>query len=95
MKINVILALCLLVAVIHTARCFSVLEPKNVEEQDDPTANDEAGHVREKRGQCCNFFNTKCCCKVNGQQCIVTGWSSTSCGSATKDCEGCKLGWKC
>ncbi|CAF3449526.1 unnamed protein product [Rotaria socialis] len=66
--------------------------------------------LRQKRGQCCNIFNTKCCCYFGGVKCVYyglpfqgahcivcpMGWGS--CYPMVRgrmDCEGCDLGFKC
>ncbi|CAM2703371.1 unnamed protein product [Rotaria socialis] len=122
MSIRVISIICFLLIVIEMSLCAAVI--KRIENQviDDKevvlestemkelTHNNETILLRQKRGQCCNIFNTKCCCFVGHVKCINYGspFHSPQCEECPmgwgfclpafdgeKDCEGCDLGFKC
>lgn len=115
MKSLSILMVCLLFVFIQKVRCavpFHKFKDQAINKEDwtvqlgegmNPTKTNETVLIRHKRDHCCGLFNAKCCCKVNGQQCICDGYGhmffkKSHCPHRTVgdwDCKGCKIGYKC
>ena len=75
MHMKIISSLCLVFIVIQMAQGAVVFDSNEKEDLEvranrllDLLSNRDEEIETEKRGTCCKWYNTKCCCKMNGKQ---------------------------